>query len=69
MFVIVLSLTSKQILGSFNIEGEMSSLPLRGRQEILCRHPLLISVWLKLFNILRHCGDLTYVIKFLLRYE
>lgn len=49
MFVIDLSLTSKQKLGSFNRVRNVMP-PMSGRQDVLCEHPLAEKWWLKLTN-------------------
>lgn len=56
MFVIFLSLTSKLELGSFN--RTLDVMPtFEGKTESVLRTPTFYKWWLKLFNLLRHCGS------------
>lgn len=55
MFVIFLSLTSKLELGSFN--RALDVMPtFEWKTEGVLRTPTFNKWWLKLFNLLRHCG-------------
>jgi len=65
MYVIILSLTSKQKLGSFN--RALAVMPtFEGRTKGALRTPTCIKWWLKLTNLLRHCG---FVFIYHLSYE